>query len=191
MKRTIHTLTAAALIALSAISPASAEDNILEGIDLNKRCKIGFSMGTLNHPWLVAMAEGNQRWAKEHLPNVQLVLTDGQNNSGKQLSDVESLLAQNIDVLMIIPLTERPLTPAVRDAMDAGIPVIALDRKVHTEVTTYIAAQNEPIARKAGEFFARELGGKGNIVQIEGTAGATSAIDRKRGFEATLAKSPA
>jgi len=190
MKHAIHTLATAALVAFAAFNPAIAEDNILEGIDLTQRCKIGFSMGTLNHPWLVAMAEGNQRWAREHLPNVQLILTDGQNNSGKQLSDVESLLAQKIDVLMIIPLTERPLTPVVRDAMEAGIPVIALDRKVHTEVTTYIAAQNEPIAREAGEFFARELGGRGNIVQIEGTTGATSAIDRKRGFEATLANYP-
>ena len=181
---------ATALVIVTMGSVASAEDDILKGVDLTKKCKIGFSQGTMNHPWRVAMVEGNRKWASEHLPNVELIVTDGQNNSGKQVSDVESLMAQKIDVLMISPLTEQALTPIVSDVMAAGIPVIALDRKVNTPVTTYITAQNEPIAAQAGEFFVEKLGNKGNIVQIEGTAGSSSAVERKKGFEEVIAKHP-
>lgn len=187
-KLNILASTAAALLALAGT--ASAAEDILKGVDLTQKCKIGFSQGTLNHPWRVAMVEGNKKWAKEHLPNVELIVTDGQNDSGKQVSDVESLLAQNVKVLMISPLTEAALTPVVSDTMAAGIPVIALDRKVNTEVTTYITAQNEPIAAKAAEFFVEKLGGKGNIVEIEGTAGASAAAERKKGFDDVIAKHP-
>ncbi|MGK9052593.1 substrate-binding domain-containing protein [Neorhizobium sp. CSC1952] len=188
--RIVTVIGAGALTLLATASIAVTQDDPLKGVDLSKKCKIGFSQGTMNHPWRVAMTEGNRKWAAEHLPNVDLVITDGQNSSAKQVSDVESLLAQNIDVLMISPLTEQALTPVVKDAMAAGIPVIALDRKVNTDVTTYITAQNEPIARQAGEFFVDKLAGKGNIIQIEGTAGASSAVERKRGFEEVIATHP-
>lgn len=181
-------ILAAAILALG--SSAAFADDPLKDVDLTKKCKIGFSQGTLNHPWRVAMVEGNKKWAQENLPNVELIITDGQNDSSKQVADVESLLAQNIDVLMISPLTEKPLTPPVQDAMSAGIPVIALDRKVATEVTTYITAQNVPIAQKAAQFFVDKLGGKGNIVEVEGTAGASATNERKQGFDETIAKHP-
>lgn len=180
---------AISLIALTG-AVGAAPVNPTEGLDLTKKCTIGFSQSTMNHPWRVAMVEGNRKWAEEHLPNVKLIITDGQNTSSKQVADVESLMAQNIDVLMISPLTQQALTPVVAQAMAAGIPVVEMDRKVNTDTTVYISAENEPIGRKAGEFFAQTLGGKGNIVVIEGTAGASAAIERQAGFEETLLKYP-
>ena len=183
-------LSVALLASTGATSIAWAQEDIMQGVDLTQSCKIGFSQGTLNHPWRVAMVEGNKAWAEANLPNVELIVTDGQNDSAKQVTDVESLMAQGIDVLMISPLTAQALTPIVSDVMAAGIPVVALDRSVNADVTSYITAQNEPIARKAGEFFVQQLGGKGNIVQIEGTAGASAAAERKSGFEEIIAQHP-
>lgn len=189
-KLTMLGMSAVLLASTVATSGAWAQEDILAGVDLTKSCKIGFSQGTLNHPWRVAMVEGNKAWAEANLPNVELIITDGQNDSGKQVADVESLMAQGIDVLMISPLTAQALTPIVQDVMAAGIPVVALDRKVNSDVTVYITAQNEPIARLAGQFFADELGNKGNIIQIEGTAGASAADERKKGFEDVIATYP-
>lgn len=184
-------LAASLALALSSVSTqAIAQADILEGVDLTAECTIGFSQGTMNHPWRVAMVEGNKSWADANLPNVKLIITDGQNDSGKQVTDVESLMAQNIDVLMISPLTQQALTPIVQDVMAAGIPVVTMDRKVNTETTIYISAENEPIGRQAGQFFVDTLGGKGNIVVIEGTAGSSAAIERQNGFEEVLAKYP-
>lgn len=184
-------LCALALAAgVSTLSLSAHAAGPLDGVDLTQACKIGFSQGTMNHPWRVAMVEGNKSWAEANLPNVELIITDGQNDSAKQVADVESLLAQNIDVLMISPLTQQALTPVVADAMAASIPVVEMDRKVNTDTTIYISAENEPIGRQAGQFFADTLGGKGNIVVIEGTAGASAAIERQAGFEEILAKYP-
>lgn len=182
--------TLALAVGVSSLSITAASAGPLDGVDLTKSCKIGFSQGTMNHPWRVAMVEGNRSWAQANLPNVDLIVTDGQNDSAKQAADVESLLAQNIQVLMISPLTQQALTPVVEEAMKAGIPVVEMDRKVNTDTTVYISAENEPIGFKTGEFFAEKLGGKGNIVVIEGTAGASAAIEREKGFEDAIAKYP-
>jgi len=143
---------------------------------------IGFSQGTMNHPWRVAMVEGNQKYAAEKLLDVELVVTDGQNDSGKQVADVESLIARGVDVLMISPLTSDALTPAVMDAMEAGIPVVTLDRKVNTPVTIHVGALNKPIGAQAAKFIAEKLDGKGNVIEIQGTAGASATVDRHDGF---------
>jgi ribose transport system substrate-binding protein len=158
--------------ALLMANTALAQDKIV----------IGFSQGTMNHPWRVAMVEGNQKYAEENLPNVELIVTDGQNSSEKQVTDVETLLARGIDVLMISPLTSDALTPVVLDAMDAGIPVVTMDRKVNVPVTVHVGAENRPIGESAGEFISEKLGGKGAVIEIQGTAGASATVDRHDGF---------
>ena len=144
--------------------------------------KIGFSQGTMNHPWRVAMVEVNKAYAEANLPDVDLIITDGQNDSAKQVTDVESLLAQGIQVLMISPLTADALTPVVADAMAAGVKVVTMDRKVNTDVTVHIGAENKPIGEQAGKFLIEKLGGKGNVIELQGTGGASATVDRHDGF---------
>jgi ribose transport system substrate-binding protein len=157
-------------------APATAADKI----------KIGFSQGTMNHPWRVAMVQRNKAYADVNLPDVQLIVTDGQNDSAKQVSDVESLIAQGINVLMISPLTEDALTPAVMDAMAAGIKVVTLDRKVNTPVTVHVGAENKPIGVAAGKMLVEKLGNKGNVIELQGTGGASATVDRHNGFEEAI-----
>lgn len=150
------------------------------------KIKIGFSQGTMNHPWRVAMVEGNKAYAEKNLPDVELIVTDGQNASSKQVTDVESLMAQGIDVLMISPLTSDALTPVVMDAMAAGIKVVTMDRKVNTDVTVHVGAQNKPIGVAAGKFIVDKLDGKGKVIELQGTGGASATIDRHEGFAEAL-----
>ena len=114
---------------------------------------IAFSQGTMNHPWRVAMVEGNQTYAAENYPNVELVVTDGQNQARKQVSDVESLLVRQPKVLVISPLTAEALTPVVERALAEGIPVVTLDRMVDTCVSVHVGAENLPIGRQAAAFL--------------------------------------
>lgn len=172
----------AAGLALSGLAslPAFAQNKI----------KVGFSQGTMNHPWRVAMVEGNKKYAAEHYPDVELIVTDGNNDASKQVSDVESLLAQGIQVLMISPLTEQALTPVVRQAMESGVKVVTMDRKVNTKVTAHVGGENLPLGAGAGEFLAKKLNGKGNIIELQGTAGASATVDRNKGFAEAIAKHP-
>lgn len=171
-KREFLKMTLMAGSALLLASQAMAQEKV----------KIGFSQGTMNHPWRVAMVEGNKAYAEKNLPDVELIVTDGQNDSSKQVTDVESLMAQGIKVLMISPLTSDALTPVVADAMAAGIKVVTLDRKVNTDVTVHIGAENKPIGEAAAKFIAGKLGGKGKIIELQGTGGASAVVDRHDGF---------
>ncbi len=149
---------------------------------------IGFSQGTMESSWRVNMVEGNKKYAEESLPDVNLIVTNGENNASKQVSDVESLIAQGVKVLIISPVTADALTPVVKQAMDAGIPVVTLDRKVNTDVTLHIGADNVLIGKTAGEFVCATLGGEGNVIEIQGTAGASATVDRHDAFHAALAE---
>jgi ribose transport system substrate-binding protein len=149
---------------------------------------IGFSQGTMESSWRVNMVEGNKKYAEADLPDVDLIVTNGENNASKQVSDVESLIAQGVKVLILSPVTADALTPVVKQAMDAGIPVLTLDRKVNTPVTVHIGADNVLIGKTAGEFVCTALEGKGNVIEIQGTAGASATVDRHDAFHAVLAE---
>jgi ribose transport system substrate-binding protein len=151
---------------------------------------IGFSQATMNSTWRVAMLEGNKKYAAEHYPEVELIVTDGQNQATKQVSDVKSLITQGIKVLIISPVQAEPLTPIVKQVMQANIPVVTLDREVNTKVTCQIGAQNRPIGVDAGKFIIEKLNGTGNVIEIEGTVGASATTDRHEGFRDALREAP-
>ena len=174
------TLFCATFLLVSICSSASAAEKII----------IGFSQATMNSAWRIAMADGNKKYAAEHYPDVELIFTDGQNQAAKQVSDVSSLMTRGIKVLIISPVQAEPLTPIVKQAMDANIPVVTLDREVNTKVTCRIGAQNRPIGVDAGKFLIEKLNGTGNVIEIEGTVGASATTDRHEGFRDALREAP-
>ena len=108
--------------------------------------------------------------AKNH-PEVELIITDGQDKTEKQVADVENLIAQQVDVLLISPKESAGLTGVVEKAIDAKIPVIVLDRNVDTKrITQFIGGDNVLIGKAAGEYAVKLLGGPGkaagNVVEI-------------------------
>lgn len=147
-----------------------------------KKIKIGFSQATMNHPWRVAMVETNNAYVAANLPDVDFIFTDGNTNANKQVADVESLMVQGLDVLMISPMTADALTPIVADVMASGIPVLTIDRKVNTDVTSHIGARNLPIGQSAAQFIVNKHNGKARIIELQGTAGASATVDRNVGF---------
>jgi len=142
----------------------------------------------MNHPWRVDRSR-QQEVRRKNLKDVELIITDGQNSSAKQVTDVESLLARGIDVLMISPLTSDALTPVVQQALDAGVKVVTLDRKVEVPVTVHVGALNLPIGEDAGKYLVEALKGEGKVIEIQGTAGASATNDRHDGFVTGIAGS--
>src|SRR6516162_8564575 len=184
--KNVSTITRAGFTLLCALSLVSIGSNASAG----ERIAIGFSQATMNSAWRAAMWDGNKQYAAEHYPDVDLVFTDGQNQAAKQISDISSLLARGIKVLIISPVQAEPLTPIVKQVMDANIPVVSLDREVNTKVTCQIGAQNRPIGVDAGQFIIEKLNGTGNVIEIEGTVGASATIDRHEGFRDALRLAP-
>ncbi|MFN8669994.1 MAG: substrate-binding domain-containing protein [Gemmatimonadaceae bacterium] len=151
---------------------------------------IGFSQANLGEPWRVAMNAEVAEAAKQH-PEFEVVYADAQQDNAKQVADVENFLRQKIDLLIISPNEAKPLTPIVKRAFEAKIPVIVLDREIEGDTyTTFIGANNRDIGKAAGEFVAKVLNGKGDIVEIKGLPGSTPARDRSEGFREAIAQFP-
>lgn len=143
---------------------------------------IGMSQCNLGEPWRVQMNEDVKRAAAEH-KNVKVVFKDAQNDSLTQRAQVAELVEQKIDLLIISPKEAAPLTKPVAEAFEKGIPVIVLDRAVQGDkFTSFIGADNKKIGREAGRWVAKQLGGKGNVVELEGLMTSTPGQDRHQGF---------
>jgi ribose transport system substrate-binding protein len=150
--------------------------------------KVGFSQCTTLEPWRVQFNKDIQAEAKNH-PDVDLIITDGQDKTEKQVADCENLVVQQVNVLLISPKESAGLTGVVEKAIDAKIPVIVLDRNVDTKrISQFIGGDNVAIGRAAGEHAVKLLGGagsaKGNVVEIWGGMGTQPAHDRHDGFHA-------
>jgi len=156
--------------------------------------KVGFSQCTTLEPWRVQFNKDIQAEAKNH-PDVDLIITDGQDKTEKQVADCDNLIVQQVNVLLISPKESAGLTGVVEKAIDAKIPVIVLDRNVDTKrITEFIGGDNVAIGRAAGEHAVKLLGGpgnaKGNVVEIWGGMGTQPAHDRHDGFHAFTDKEP-
>jgi ribose transport system substrate-binding protein len=156
--------------------------------------KVGFSQCTTLEPWRVQFNKDIQTEAKNH-PDVDLVITDGQDKTEKQVADCENLIVQQVNVLLISPKESAGLTGVVEKAIDAKIPVIVLDRNVDTKrITQFIGGDNVAIGRAAGEHAVKLLGGPGkaagNVVEIWGGMGTQPAHDRHDGFHVFTDKEP-
>ena len=142
---------------------------------------IGLAVSTLNNPFFVSLKEGAEKAAKE--AGVDLLVVDAQDDTAKQISGVEDLIQKKVSVLMINPTDSAAIVTAVEAANKANIPVITVDRAAEGgQVVSHIASDNAAGGKMAGEFILEKLGGKGNIVELQGIAGTSAARDRGQGF---------
>jgi len=157
--------------------------------------KVGFAQTESNNPWRLAETGSMQAEAKKL--GYQLVYTDAAGSAAKQVADVNSMIAQGVDVIFLPPREDKPLVPAIMNAKNAGIPVILIDRDVdHSlakpgeDYVTFIGSDFIQEGKRVAEWLIKQTGGKGTIIELEGTTGASPANDRKKGFDETIAGQP-
>jgi ribose transport system substrate-binding protein len=149
--------------------------------------KIAFSAPGADHGWLAALTENAEEEAAT-FDDVEFVLLEGTNDSAAQVSQVEQLIAEEPDVLIILPHEGDPLTPVALEAMEAGIPVVNVDREFSTKAAyrTWIGGDNYGIGVSAANYFAEQLDCEGKVVEIQGIAGISVTEQRSAGFADTL-----
>jgi ribose transport system substrate-binding protein len=147
-----------------------------------KQFTIGMSQCNLGEPWRVQMNADIAAAAAKH-PELKIVFKDAQNDTLKQRSQIEEFVSAKVDALIVSPKEAQPLTEPVASAMEAGIPVIVLDRRLlGDKYTCFIGADNKKIGKAAGEWIVKTLGGKGNVVELMGLQTSTPGQDRHSGF---------
>lgn len=180
MKKSLSFLVVA-LMLLSLITGCNSN----QGANNGDEKTIGLAISTLNNPFFVDLEAGAKAKAQEL--GVKLVTLDSQDDSATEMSNVEDLINQGVDVIMINPTDSDAVKSAVEAANKANIPVITLDRGANGgNVVAHIASDNVAGGKLAGEYIVELLGGKGKVVELEGIPGASAARDRGQGFNDAL-----
>ncbi|HEX4119040.1 MAG TPA: substrate-binding domain-containing protein [Verrucomicrobiae bacterium] len=160
-----------------------------KGAPAGRQYIIGMSQCNLGEPWRKQMNTDIEQAAAKH-PELKVVFKDAQNDTLQQRAQVEEFVASKVDLLIISPKEAQPLTEPVARAMDAGIPVIVLDRAVlGDKYTCFIGADNVKIGKAAGQWIVKRLGGKGKVVELEGLMTSIPGQDRHNGFREGIAGS--
>ncbi|WP_309664020.1 ABC transporter substrate-binding protein [Tabrizicola sp.] len=187
-------VSAAAAAAASAFARAAfAQAPMLPKKDTYK---VGFAQTESNNPWRLAQTKSMQDEAAAR--GWQMVYTDAAGSAAKQVADVNSMIAQGVDLIFLAPREELPLIPAIKAAKGANIPIILLDRNVDQSLAkagedyvTFIGSDFIEEGKRVAEWLVANAGGKSKILQLEGTTGSSPANDRKKGFDDVIAANAA
>ena len=140
--------------------------------------------------WRHSMNDEMQREAS-FSGNIDLRIKTAYDNNQRQIRDIEEFIADGVDLLIVAPNEAAPLTPVIEKAMDEGIPVVLIDRKITSnKYTAFVGADNFQIGKEVGVYASQLLNGKGNIVEIRGLKGSTPDLDRHNGFVNSLSNFP-
>ena len=214
MRNKLFSLLIAGMIAVSTIGLGSvsvlaedaAEDAAVEAEEiveevsneitpstLDKELKIGFSNFSFTIEYQAKLRDKLQEAVDEKWGGkATLVSTDAELDASKQIADVETLISQNVDAIVLVPLDAEQLVPAIQAAVDAGIPLfeVCLQANDGDLRTSFVGSNDKTSGEMAMEYMAEQLGYKGDIVLLDGIAGMDSNIKRMDGAREVIAKYP-
>lgn len=170
-------LLAGITIALSS-GPSSAKDVR----------SVGISVGSLGNPGFVIIANTATRLIHKANPQAQVTTVGYDYDLGKQVNQIDNFIASGVDFILLNPGDTKALTPAIRKAQAAGIPVVAFDTAAEG-ADAAITTDNVMAGSVSCQYIADKLKGQGNVI-IQNGPQVSSVIDRVNGCKAVLAKYP-
>ena len=113
---------------------------------------------------------------------------DGQGSSPKQTADIEAAITQGVDGIVISPNEVDALAPALQEAVDAGIPVVTIDRRVDSVpgILAHVGADNVKGGEAQGKLIMKLFPDGATVMNLQGQPGASPAIDRNKGLHNVL-----
>src|SRR5450432_3248964 len=161
----------------------------------SKQLVVAFSQANNAEPY---RATQNALMAKlfAQFPDVKLVIADAQQDNSKQAAQVETFIRQKPDLLIVAPNERAALTAVMGQAVEAGIPVICLERDIlQPNYTAYVHSDNLAIGWLAGRFIVDQLTKKygkpkGKVVAMRGLLGVEGEINRDRGAKEIAGQYP-
>ena len=185
----LRLVSGAAAVTLVACKPAAPPTG---GGGAGGKMVVGFSQIGADNPWRTAETESIKAEAAKR--GIELKFSDAQGQQEAQISALRSFIAQGVKAIILAPKVETGWEAILKEAKDANIPVVLVDRGVAVGdaslYATLIASDFVAEGKMAGEWLAKRTGGKAGVIQLEGTTGSAPANDRKTGFEAAIAAHP-
>ena len=145
-------------------------------------CKVGIAMYTLGAPYFAAQVAAAEDQAKK--AGCTVTTSDGQNEMGKQIADVEDMIAKGINLLILNPRDPEGLVPTADAATAAGVKVIIMDSSISTKanVVTQVRSSNDQNGYLVGQWLASKMKGTPmKIILLSGSQGNEVGLDRRLG----------
>lgn len=176
------------VIALAAVAVA-----FMSGTAIAESYKIGLSNGWVGSEWRTQMIEEAQAAAaawKEKGVDIELVIQSSDVDVQGQIGAVRNMINEGVNAIIINPNSPTAFDPVFAQAKEAGILVIATDAEVSSPDAIYVGIDQTDYGRKGCAWLAETLGGKGNVVTINGVAGHPANEMRAAGCNEALAAHP-
>lgn len=174
---------------------ASLAVSLVSAADLNKAgkpLKIGFAQTGAESAWRTANTDSMKSEAAKR--GIDLKFADAQGKPENQIRAVRSFVTQGVDVIIVAPIVTTGWEPVLREAKQAKIPVIVMDRTVEVSdeslYACFIGSDFAEEGRMAADWLAKHTNGKGRILELQGTTGSAPANERRRAFAEGIAKYP-
>jgi len=153
---------------------------------------IGFSHYGIGATWRVQMVEEARYFAAQHKDLIkELIVISADYDVSRQISDIEDLIVKKVDAIIISASSPTALIPAVDKAMATGIVVVSFDDIVETDnITANVIGDNLGFGRVQAEWLVNKLGGKGDVITFNGTAGTSCDNERREGAYSVFDKYP-
>ena len=158
---------------------------------------VGFSQVGAESDWRTANTTSMKETFSE-ANGYELIFDDAQQKQENQIAAIRNFIQQEVDYIVLAPVTETGWDTVLQEAKDAGIPVIIVDRMVNISdeslFTAWVGSNFELEGKKAGQWLEEYLKASGReeeaigIVDIQGTIGASAQIGRTAGLEAEVAE---
>jgi ribose transport system substrate-binding protein len=165
----------------------AASDNDEEGDTV----RIGFSAPAADHGWMAGITEA-ARAVDEEYGDVELIVAEGTNDVSTQISQVETFINEGVDAIVLLPFDGAAMTPVALQAMEAGIPVINVDREFDDPAASRatILGDNYGMGVSAGTYICEQVGDNPDAVvaEIAGIDSLPLTQDRSQGFEDALSE---
>jgi len=168
------------LVTMFGLVACNSETGGSKGGKEDDTLKIGISLPSATHGWMGALIDSAEKQAKalKESDGIEYVMTNAA-DPNKQANDVDDLIAQDVDVIVMLPIESAALSPVGQKVKDAGIPLVIVDRELENDAATVVVkGDNEGIGVNAGKYFVEKLNGKGKVVEITGPP---SSVTEQRG----------
>ncbi len=158
-----------------------------QGKKTYKDLVVGYAQLGAESEWRTANTASIKETADEL--GVTLKFSDAQQKQENQIKAIRSFIAQGVDVIGVPPVVETGWETVFKEAQDAGIPIILVDRRADVPEDMYVSYLGSDFVeegRKAGNEMNKLLPDGGKIVELVGTVGSAPANDRYSGFRETM-----
>lgn len=212
MKKTLSILSLVLVFALaltacggasssSAAAPASAPASTAEPASAAEPAPAGSAEGknvtmilkNLTNPFFISVKEGAEKAAGELGINLTVLAPLQADNNEEQSQMVDQAIASQTDLLIMCPSDSEGIVPAIQRVAEAGIPIVNLNTLIGGDEVlwkSFVAIENYDAGYQTTKALCELMGGKGEIMVIEGVTGAQTSIDRVKGATDAIAEYP-